>query len=194
MSVEMKIASGSDFYQHLPCLETQRLVLRKATRNDVSDVFVYASDAEVTHYLRWGPHQTLSETGDYIDQVLADHRTGRDGPWFIEYKRDRNIIGSIHLMGISIQHRKAEVGFALSKEYWNQGVMTEALRRVLEYSFEIGLNRVEGLCPDDNRAAARVMEKLGMKKEGELRQYLFQKGAFWDFCIYSILQQECPYP
>ncbi len=188
----MNIASARDFYQHLPRLDTARLVLRNATRNDVSDVFVYASDAEVTRYLRWGPHQTQSETEDYVKQVLADYRTGRDGPWFIEHKQNKNIIGSIHLMGISIQHRKAEVGFALSKAYWNRGLMTEALQRVLEYSFGIGLNRVEGLCINDNRAAARVMEKLGMKKEGELREYLFQKGAFWNFCVYSILQQEFP--
>ncbi len=189
----MKMVSISDFYQHLPSLETTRLVLRNATRNDVSDVFVYASDAEVTRYLRWGPHQTLSETENYVKQVLADHRTGRDGPWFIEYKQNSKVIGSIHLMGISTQHHKAEVGFALSKDYWNRGLMTEALQTVLEYSFRVGLNRIEGLCINDNRAAARVMEKLGMKKEGELRQYLFQKGAFWNFCVYSMLEQEFPF-
>lgn len=188
--LKMKIASSRDFYLHLPRLETTRLVLRKATKDDVSDIFVYASDDDVTRYLRWGTHQTLTETENYVNGVLADYGTGRDGSWFIENKQNKNIIGNIHLMEINIPHRRAEVGFALSKEYWNRGIMTEALRKVLEYSFAIGLNRVEGLCINDNRAAARVMEKAGMKKEGELREYLFQKGAFWDFCMYSILQQE----
>lgn len=186
----MKITSIKDFYRDLPRLETARLILRKATKNDVSEIFVYASDVEVTRYLRWGTHQTPSETENYVNEVLAQYRTGRDGAWFIEYRQNSNIIGSIHLMEINIQHRKAEVGFALSKNYWNKGIATEALRKVLEYSFGIGLNRIEGLCINDNRAAARVMEKAGMKKEGELREYLFQKGAFRNFWMYSILQQE----
>ncbi len=186
----MKISIVKDFYRNLPRLETTRLALRNATKTDVADIFAYASDAEVTHYLRWEPHQSLKETEIYVNEVLAQYRSGLDGAWFIEYKQSHNIIGSIHLMEINIQHRKAQVGFALSKNYWRRGIMTEALRKVLDYSFGMGLNRVDGLCISDNRAAARVMEKAGMKKEGEFREYLFQKGTFWDFCMYSILQRE----
>jgi [ribosomal protein S5]-alanine N-acetyltransferase len=183
----MKIAAIDNFYRELPRLETARLILRKATKNDVSDIFAYASDAQVTRYLRWGPHQVLGDTENYINEVLSQYRTGQDGPWFIEYKQNSHIIGQIHLMDISIQHSKAQVGFVLSRDYWHRGFATEALRKVLEYSLGIGLNRVEGLCISDNRAAARVMEKAGMKEEGELREYLFQKEKLWDFLVYSIL-------
>ena len=69
--------------------------------------------------------------------------------------------------------------------------MSEALTRVLEYSFEsIGLNRIEGFCLVDNRAGIGVMEKVGMKQEGVLREYLFQKGAFRDFGVYSMLKRD----
>lgn len=67
---------------------------------------------------------------------------------------------------------------------------TEALRKVLAYSFQFGLNRIEALPVLGNRAAARVLEKAGFHKEGELRQYLWQKGAFQDFSLYAILQEE----
>ena len=150
-----------------------------------------ASDTEVTRYLRWGPHQTPRETEKYLNDVLVEYRQGLDGPWLIEYKENQTVIGQIHLMEINPQHRKAQVGFVLSKSCWNQGMMTEALREVLAYAFDqLGLNRLEGLCVRDNRAAARVMEKAGMRKEGELREYLFQKGAFRDFSIYAMLRRD----
>jgi [ribosomal protein S5]-alanine N-acetyltransferase len=180
-----------DFYRNLPRLETTRLILRQAAISDVLDIAIYSSDSEVTQFLRWGPHKTLAETENYIKGVLAEYREGRDGPWVIESKENHSVLGHIHLMEISSQHRKAQVGFVLSKAYWNQGIMTEALKAVLKYSFDdLGLNRIEGLCIRENQAAKRVLEKTGMIPEGELRQYLFQKGRYWDFSLYAILRQQ----
>jgi [ribosomal protein S5]-alanine N-acetyltransferase len=187
----MQAVTVRNFYQNLPRLETTRLILRKTTSRDIPDIFVYSSDVQVTRYLRWGPHQTLTETENYIQGVLDEYHEGRDGPWMIELKPSHTVIGHIHLMDMSLQHSKAQVGFVLARAFWNKGIMTEALTAVLEYSFTgIGLNRVEGLCTSVNRAAARVLEKVGMTKEGDLRDYLYQKGAFWDFSIYAILRQE----
>lgn len=176
-------------YRNLPRLETRHLILRAMTRDDVQDVFAYASDEEVTRFLRWGPHGSLEETESYVGEVLREYKEGRDGPWVVEYKETGRVVGSIHLMSISAQHSKAEVGFVLSRPYWNRGLMSEALTGVLAYSFEsLGLNRVEGFCLVDNRAGIRVMERVGMKREGVLREYLFQKGAFRDFVLYSMLK------
>jgi ribosomal-protein-alanine N-acetyltransferase len=190
-SLKMNAKLIQDFYRNLPQLETPRLVLRKATPSDMPAVFAYASNPEVTRYLRWGPHKTQKETENYLNEVLEEYRQGLDGPWLVEHKENQTVIGQIHLMEVDSQHRKAQVGFVLSKSCWNQGMMTEALRKVLVYAFDkIGLNRVEGLCIRENRAAARVMEKAGMKKEADLREYLFQKGTYWDFSLYAILHRE----
>ena len=189
----MKDAKVKDFYQDLPRLETTRLILRKAIESDVSDVFAYASDAEVTQFLRWGPHQALIETENYIKGVLAEYHEGRDGPWMIELKQNNRVVGHIHLMEISVPHSKAQVGCVLSRAYWNKGIATEALRAALAYAFDktgLGLNRVEGLCIRENWTARRVLEKAGMLAEGELREYLYQKGRFWDFSLYAILRKE----
>lgn len=178
-----------EIYKNLPRLETDRLILRKLSMCDLKDMFAYASDEEVTRHLRWGPHQSLEETEDHLSVVLREYAGGRDGPWGIEHRENGSLIGNIHLMAISAQHSKAEVGFLLSRAYWNRGLMSEALTRVLEYSFEsIGLNRVEGFCPVDNLAGMRVMEKAGMDQEGVLRDHMFQKGAFRDFAVYSVLK------
>jgi ribosomal-protein-alanine N-acetyltransferase len=180
-----------DLYQNLPRLETPRLVLRKATTNDAADIFVYASDPDVTRYLRWGPHQNIDITKKYVDEVLQQYSQGQDGPWLIEYKENHTVIGHIHLMEIELQHQKAQVGFVLSKQYWNKGIMTETLGKILEYCFtQLGMNRIEGWCIIENQAGVRVLERVGMQKEGELREYLFQKGEFWDFSVYSILRKE----
>ncbi len=72
----MKVVTVKDLYRNLPRLETTKLVLRPATKNDVSDMFVYSSDVEVTRYLRWGPHQTLTETENYVNGVLNQYREG----------------------------------------------------------------------------------------------------------------------
>lgn len=187
----MKTVKIKDFYQNLPHLATTRLALRKVTKSDVLDIYAYSSDVEVTRFLRWGPHQTVKDTKNYISEVLVQYREGQDGPWGIELKKVNSIIGHIHLMEIDLLHRKAQIGFVLSKSYWNKGIMTEALITVLEYSFEkLGLNRVEGLCISSNQAAIRVLEKVGMKKEGVLKEFLFQKGTFWDIGIYAILKKE----
>ncbi len=158
---------------------------------DVEDIFAYSSDEAVTRFLRWGPHRTREETESYVREVLRAYKEGTDGPWGVEYRETGRVVGSLHLMNLSIQHRNAEIGFVLSRSYWNRGLMSEALGRVLDYSFEhISLRRMEGFCLVENRAGIRVMEKVGMKREGLLREYLFQKGDFQDFMVYAMLKGE----
>ncbi len=180
-----------DFYMNLPLLETERLVLRKFTLEDANDYFEFASDPEVTQFLRWGPHPNKKYTSQYLQRVLQDYSKGEDSPWGIELKTIKKLIGSIHIMRLDTHHKKAEIGFVLTKAYWNNGYMTEALDRVLEYSFtELSLNRIEALCIPENQAATRALEKTGMQMEGTLRQYEFLKANFVDIKLFSILKTE----
>lgn len=181
----------ADFYRNLPRLETQRVVIRSLALEDVDGYFAFASDPEVTKYLRWGPHLDRDCTAGYIQGVLDAYANGKDSPWGIELKAEKKVIGSIHLMQLDHCYRKAETGFVLARAYWNNGYATEALKRVLEYSFaELQLNRVEAFCIPENRAGARVLEKAGMQLEGLLRQYAYQKGSFRDFLLFSVLNAD----
>ena len=176
------------FYQNLPRLETERLVLRPFILSDAPDIFEYSSDPAVTDFLFWDPHKKLQETEEYLNWVLQQYETGEDSPWGIALRETDKIIGNIHLMDMDAKHCKAEVGYVLARAYHNQGIMTEALKAVLNFALgELGLNRVEGFCAVDNLASAAVMRKAGMMLEGRLREYLFQNGAFRDFYVYSIL-------
>ncbi|GJM70102.1 hypothetical protein HMSSN036_23180 [Paenibacillus macerans] len=86
---------------------------------------------------------------------------------------------------------RAEIGYVLSKQYWNKGIMTEVVRRIIEFSFkELELVRVEAKCHPKNVGSAKVMEKSEMKFEGVLRRYLWAKEELQDVKLYSIIRDE----
>lgn len=181
----------ADFYRNLPCLETERLIIRKYSLEDANDYFLFASDPEVTEFLCWGPHPNLDYTLEYIQDVLGEYCDGKDSPWGLELKTEKKIIGGIHIMQLDQYHKKAQIGFVLARPYWNNGYMTEALNKVLEYCFtELSLIRIEAFCIPENCAGIRVLEKAGMQLEGFLRQYQYQKGEFRDFLVFSILRSD----
>jgi ribosomal-protein-alanine N-acetyltransferase len=180
-----------EFYRNLPRLETERLVLRKYSIGDVDDYFDFASDKEVTKFLRWGPHPDKEFTMKYIQSVIDGYLKGKDSPWGLEHKKEKKLIGIIHLMQLDTYHRKAQIGFVLARDYWNNGYMAETLNKVLEYCFTIlSLNRIEALCISDNYAAAKVLSKIGMHKEGLMKKYLYQKENFRDFIMFSVLKED----
>lgn len=110
--------------------------------------------------------------------------------WAITLKADKSLIGAIEIR-IDKAHHLAEMGYWIGRPYWNQGYCTEAAREVLRYAFEVlGLNRVQARHMTKNLASGRVMQKLGMKYEGTLRQSLFRWGKFEDAAIYAILREE----
>ena len=84
-----------------------------------------------------------------------------------------------------------EVGYILSKDYWGQGLMTEALEAVLNYLLQdAGFNRVTARFVTANPASGRVMSKAGMSYEGTFRQAVFHKGQVKDFSVYGILTSD----
>jgi ribosomal-protein-alanine N-acetyltransferase len=91
--------------------------------------------------------------------------------------------------------RSAEVGYSFSREFWNRGYATEALRAVLASAFEsLPLNRVEAQHDLRNPASGRVMEKCSMTFEGILRQRICNKGEFIDVALYAILRRDAGFP
>jgi [ribosomal protein S5]-alanine N-acetyltransferase len=182
-----------EFHRQLPALQTERLLLRKLAFEDAGDYFAFASDPQVTCYLRWGPHGSLAETQAYLTEVVDGYRKGLGGPWGIEMVQERRLIGAIHLMDVDPVHLKAEVGVLLNAQYWRKGIGSEALRCVVDFCFNgLGLHRLQGLAVTGNTSACRMMEKCSMTHEGVLRSYALQKGEWRDFDVYSVLSSEQP--
>ncbi|CAN1209350.1 GNAT family protein [Tumidithrix helvetica PCC 7403] len=178
----------ADIPEQLLTLKTERLTLRKMTLGDAEDIFAYAQDPDVSRYVTWSTHESIADTEKFLCFVLQSYTTATGMDWGIVHDQDRKLIGTCGLFNWNHNHTRAELGYALSKQYWNQGYMTEAVKAVISFGFHVMmLNRIEAICKIENIASAQVLQKVGMELEGTLRQYVFYKGNYWDIKIYSIL-------
>jgi len=180
-----------DILANIPTIETERLLLRKISLNDASDMFEYASNPEVSEYTMWSTHTSIEDTKYFLKSITKMYKKRELVDWGIVHKVEKKFIGTCGFVEWSMTHSRAEMGYAISRKYWNQGYMSEAVNAMMEFGFrEMLLNRIQGKCQVDNIGSARVMEKVGMQLEGILRQQLFVKGEYWDLKIYSILRDD----
>lgn len=175
----------------LPVVVTERLRLRPLRPEDAADLFAEAADPEVARYTAWAPHRSVADAEAVVATVLERYARGEPAPWGVEHTADGRLIGTCGFNGWLPRHGRAEVSYALARPYWGRGLMPEALRAVLACGFgRLGLNRVEARCLVENVASARVLEKVGMRCEGVLREHVFLKGAYRDLKLYAVLGRE----
>ena len=180
-----------EHFEPFPVLETNRVLLRRITPLDIEDMYRYCSVPEVSKYTTWEYHQDREATKVFIDFVLNRYKADKVGPWGIEHKGSNRLIGSCSFVSWDNRNLRAELGYVLSHAYWNQGIMTEIVRKLIAFSFEeLGLVRVEAKCLPSNIGSAKVMEKSGMKYEGLLRKYLWVKSELQDVKLYSIIKDD----
>ncbi|MTI96150.1 MAG: GNAT family N-acetyltransferase [Firmicutes bacterium] len=180
----------ADVFKDLPELHTERLLLRKLKSTDADAVFQYASDPQVARYTTWEFHRSIEASREFVNFVLQCYEQGKVAPWALVERTGGRVIGTCGFVGWKPNQFRAEVGFALARSHWNKGFTTEAGRAVMEFAFDQGVNRLEGRCYLDNVGSARVLEKLGMRFEGILRQHIYAKGQFYDVRMYSMLKEE----
>ena len=151
-------------------LKTERLRLRKAKLADAEAIFCqYAQDPEVTKYVSWGAHKNIEETREYISMCLLAWDVGKAFHWVIECVEDNQVLG---MMIARVDAGKWEMGYVLARKHWGRGYMTEALRGLIAWALkQKEIYRIWAVCDVDNAASARVMEKVGMQREGVLRRW-----------------------
>ena len=175
----------------MPTLETGRLILRRIAMRDAKDIFAYSRDPEVARHVLWSAQKELGEARDYCRFMMKRYRSDLPSSWGVVQKSTGRLVGTIGYMDYSEDNACVEVGYSLARWLWNGGYMTEALSRVIAYTFEtMDVNRIEAQHELDNPASGRVMEKCGMKKEGVLRQRLYNKGKFVDVALWAILRED----
>jgi ribosomal-protein-alanine N-acetyltransferase len=182
---------SENIFKDLPTLETERLILRKINLKDAADIFQYASDPLLTKHTLWATHTSIEDSKYFIEAVMLEYRKHLPTSWGIEHKRDSKLIGTCGFIYWDRHDSRAEIGYALSRQYWGQGYMTEAVQAIIDVGFcQMNLNRIEARCNLANKASAQVMEKVGMKFEGILRKHIFAKGVYCDLKMYSLLREE----
>lgn len=173
-------------------LTTPRLVLREFVEEDWRAVLEYQSDPRYLRYYTWTVRTELdvrSFVQQFIDWQQEEPRW-RYQLAIVLQAADR-LIGNCGIRLAEAGAKEAELGFEISPAYWSHGYGTEAAQAVVRFGFEeLGLHRVWGYCVADNVASWKVMEKLGMRCEGRLRENRWFKGRWWDTMVCAILEDE----
>lgn len=172
-------------------IETERLVIRVTQLSDAESIFRgYARDAEVTRYLTWRPHKDVHETERFLAECIAAWKRGARFPWVISSRGDDELVGMVE---IRVNSFKADVGYVIARKWWGKGLATEALRPVVEWAMaQPGIYRVWALCDVENAASVRVLEKVGMKREGVLRRNILHPNVSSEprnSCCYSLVKE-----
>jgi [ribosomal protein S5]-alanine N-acetyltransferase len=177
------------FFRCLPLLETKRLRLRPLKLDDATDVFAYAQDPLVSQHVLWHQHHQLSDAITFVKTIVRKYENGEVAEWGIELKSERVIVGTCGFVNYSAEHRKAEVGYALARRLWGNGMASEALEAVVRIAFdELNLNRLEARCTLENKASMRVLDRAGFSREGLMPAQLWIKGSFHDVAYYGRLK------
>lgn len=172
-----------------PTLETERLLLRGFASSDVPDVERLAGAREIAETTLTIPHPYPAGTAlKWIETHEALWTAGTGLRLAIVEKAPvAALVGSVGL-DITPEHRRAEIGYWVGVDTWGRGIATEAARATIQFGFdELGLHRVQAHHFKRNAASGKVMQKLGMRLEGELRGAFLRFDRFEDVLLYGLL-------
>ena len=174
-------------------LETPRLILRRFTPADAANFAAYRTDPEIARYQSWDTPYTLEQALYFIHAIGSDE-PGRPGEWFqvaIQLKSDPLLIGDCAFQILAEDPKQAEIGFTLAGGYHGQGYAAEAVQGLLAYLFtSFNLHRVRANCDVENTASARLLERVGMRREAHFIESLWFKGRWSSEYWYAILCEE----
>lgn len=174
-----------------PVLETKRLRLRQITTADANDILKYLSDQEVMKYYGLEPFKSINDALNEISwyQSIFEKKTGIR--WGITIKGQEKMIGSCGFLNIVSEHFRCDIGIELSREYWGQGIASEAFAAIITYGFEhLNIRRIQALIETPNISSQKLAESRGFIREGLLRNYEFTCGKFDDLYMYSLLKED----
>jgi [ribosomal protein S5]-alanine N-acetyltransferase len=170
-----------------PQLETERLWLREVTDDDQAFIFEGLSHPEVIPFygVRYNSFEAAKVQMDWYQTI---YREGTGISWKLVHKQTRENIGDISVYFYKPEHRKAEVGFWLLPNFWNQGYAREALHVVIDYwKTEKVLHRMEAFVEDGNTASSNLLEKAGFQYEGKMIDCEIKDGRFISLLIYALI-------
>jgi [ribosomal protein S5]-alanine N-acetyltransferase len=149
-------------------IATERLVLRKPKASDAPAVYEYGRDPEVARYMDWPRLRGLDEAIASTERALQRWDSGAEYTWRVTVRPDDTPIGAV---ACRLSGRTADIGFVLARPHWGKGFATEAARGVFDWASALeGVDRVRATCDVENVASARVLERIGMSREGILRR------------------------
>lgn len=173
-------------------LHTPRLILRELNPGDASAVHAYDSDPRAVAHQSWGPN-TLTQTEEFLSCAMR-WRNEQPRIMFelaIIEVESGELIGNAGLNVQSLKYMAAGLGYTLRPDKWSQGYGFEAAQALSKFGFEtLGLHRIWATVSPFNLASIKILEKLGMQREGCMRDYIWVRGQWWDMLLYAILDRD----
>ena len=175
----------------LPRLETARLTLRPLVEADVADVFAVFSDPIVMRYWDGVLMKTHQDAMRYIDHIHHGFRRRELFQWGITENATGTVLGTCTLTHFSMTHQRSEIGFALLQKRWGNGLGSEAVTAVIEFAFgTMDLHRIEADVDPRNERSLRLLERLGFRREGHLRERYYMNGERQDAVMLGLLRPQ----
>lgn len=172
-------------------IETQRLTLRRFKHSDAEMMYRnWANDDEVTKFLTWPTHQNSNITAALMEAWVMGYEDPETYQWCIEYKENSEAIGSITVVSMLDRVESVEIGYCIGRHYWNQGIMTEAVKEVVDFLFtKVGVNRIEAHADPRNTGSGSVLLKSGFSYTGLRRQIAINNTGICDVKTYELIKE-----
>ena len=177
-------------------LHTKRLNIRELELTDINNVHLLHSLPETDEFNTLGIPETIQVTEKILSEWLNQKKQQPRNSYVlgIELKEGEKFIGLIAINLGKQNYRIAEVWFKIHKDFWRKGYTTEALIKLLDFGFNnLKLHRIEAGCAVDNIASIKVLEKVGMIREGMKPKKLPIRGEWKDNYFYGILEDDFNY-
>jgi [ribosomal protein S5]-alanine N-acetyltransferase len=176
-------------------LETERLIIRDHTKHDLYDMFEFLSRDDDMYFVQEIKVKNVKEAKDNLKVAITESKKSLRMKYYFAIidRQNYQYIGEIgYTKSIDSQLGSiVHLGYFIKHEYWNRGITVEAGKKVMAYAFnENNVLKIETGCLKENWKSEKVMIKLGLKKEGELKKHQFHNGEYKDRLIYGILKEE----
>lgn len=174
-----------------PVLESDRVRLRGLREDDVAGLYRLFSDPRVMRYWSRGPMTEHAEAVDYAKTILDGFSQRTVLNWIVADPATDAMLGTCTLYEINPAHARAGLGYALMPDCWGKGLAGEAATLAISYGFlELGLHRIEADTEPNNRRSNAVLEKLGFRREGLLRERFHHPDGIQDSLVFGLLKPE----
>ncbi len=174
-------------------IETQRLILRQFSVQDAQPMYEnWASDPEVTRFLTWPVHTSPEISATVIQNWMDGYSSQSFYQWAITRKDQVDApIGSISVVYLDEEKGEAEIGYCIGRAWWHMGIMSEALKAVMDYLFtQVGVNKIVANHDARNPHSGGVMRKCGMQYVGTFPQSGQNNQGICDLCRYSLCRED----
>ena len=176
-------------WESLPRIDARRVSLRWMSEADIDALYTIFSNLEVMRYWSFPAIPDRNAATVMLKEIHDGFKNRALLKWGIARHSDDAIIGTVTLYNLSLDHRRAEMGYALGRAHWGQGYMQEALHALLGFAFgALDLHRMEADVDPRNVASIRTLERLGFQREGYLRERWQVNGEIQDALFYGLLR------